>query len=335
MLVLGLEAGMKRRTFIAGLGSAAAWPVTARAQRAPFPVIGSLFSGSREAFELLSPKFYVGLKDGGYIDGQNVTIEYRWADGQFDRLPTLAADLVNRKVAVILATGGEPAALAAKQATSTIPIVFGIGGDPVKIGLVASLNRPGGNATGISLLTPGLDRKRLELLRELLPKAARIGALVNPKNPLANTQVIEIEEAARIIDIPVTIVHAANSTELISAFATLHQQHAEGLVITQDPFFFDQRNQLAQLAERSRIPAVYGFAEYARIGGLLSYGSSPADAGTTLGRYVARILAGTAPADLPVWQAVKIELVLNIKAAKELGLTFPTPLLGRADEVIE
>jgi len=283
----------------------------------------------------LSSKFYVGLKEGGYIDGQNVTIEYRWADGQFDRLPTLAADLVNRKVAVILATGGEPAALAAKAATSTIPIVFGIGGDPVKIGLVASLNRPGGNATGVSLLTPGLERKRLELLRELLPKGALIAALVNPKNPLANTQVAEIEEAARIIDTPVTILHATNPTELNSAFETLHQQQVEGLAITQDPFFFDQRIQLAELAARSRIPAVYGFPEYVKTGGLLSYGSSPADAVTTLGRYVSRILAGTPPADLPVWQAVKIELVLNIKAAKELGLTFPTPLLARADEVIE
>jgi putative ABC transport system substrate-binding protein len=325
---------VKRRTFIAGLG-AAAWPVVARAQQLTVPVIGSLFSGSREAFELWAPKFYLGLKEGGYVDGKNVRTEYRWADGHFDRLRNLAADLVNHKVAVILATGGEPAALAAKGATSTIPIVFGIGGDPVEVGLVASLNRPGGNATGVSLLTPGLDRKRFELLHELLPKGALIAALVNPKNPLANTQTTEIKEAARIIDTPVAILHAANPTELKSAFEALHQQRAEGLVITQDPFFFDQRVPLAELAARSRIPAVYGFLEYVRAGGLLSYGSSPADAQATLGRYVARILAGTHPADLPVWQAVKIELVLNINAAKELGLTFPTALLARADKVIE
>src|SRR5262245_18598041 len=242
-----------RRAFIAALGGAMAWPQVARGQQAAMPLIGSLFSGSRERFELLSSKFYVGLKEGGYIDGQNVAIEYRWADGQFDRLPTLAADLVNRKVAVILALGGEPAALAAKAATSTIPIVFGIGGDPVKIGLVASLNRPSGNATGVSLLTPGLDRNRLELLRELLPKAALMAALVNPKNPLANTQVAEIEEAARVIDTPVTILHATNPTELNSAFETLHQQQVKGLAITADPFFFDRRIQLAELAAQSRL----------------------------------------------------------------------------------
>jgi putative ABC transport system substrate-binding protein len=299
------------------------------------PVIGSLYSGSRDAFELWAPKFHIGLREGGYIDGQNVAIEYRWADGQFDRLPTLAADLVNRKVAVILATGGEPAALAAKAATSSIPIVFGIGGDPVRIGLVESFNQPGGNATGVSLLTPGLERKRLELLRELMPKAELIAALVNTRNPLANTQVAEIEEAARTVDIPVTVLRAADPIELNSAFATLHQRKAQGLLITQDPFFFDRRTQLAELAARFRVPAVYGFSEYARAGGLLSYGSSPADAQNTVGRYVARILAGTRPADLPVWQAVKIELVLNIKAANELGLTFPTSLLARADEVIE
>ncbi len=324
-----------RRAFIAGLGGAAAWPLMLNAQQPQRPIIGSLYAGTREAFELLAPHFYAGLREGGYVDGENVKIEYRWADGHFDRLPLLAADLVNRQVAVILATGGEPAALAAKAATSTIPIVFGIGGDPVKIGLVASLNRPVGNATGVSLLTPGLDRKRLELLRELVPTGAQIAALVNPKNRLAGTQIAEVEEAGRLSDTPVTILYASNETELNAAFASLERRGARGLVVTVDPVFIDRRTQLAALQTRSRIPTVYGFREFAKAGGLMSYGSSPADALATVGRYVARILGGTNPADLPVWQAVKVELVLNNKVAKDLGLSFPVSLLARADEVIE
>jgi putative ABC transport system substrate-binding protein len=235
---------------------------------------------------------------------------------------------------VIIATGGEPAALAAKTATSTIPIVFGIGGDPVKVGLVASLNRPEGNATGVSLLTPGLDRKRLELLNELVPTGSLIAALVNSKNPLAATQVAEIEEAGRLSVTPVAILYAGNET-FDAAFASMANRGAKGLVVTVDPVFIDRRAQLAALAARFKIPAVYGFREFARDGGLLSYGSSPADANATVGRYVARILGGTNPADSPVWQAVKVELVLNNKAAKEIGVSFPVSLLARADEVIE
>ena len=326
---------MKRRDFIAVLGSVAAWPVVARAQQPAMPTIGSLFSGSPEAFAHLAKGFQSGLKEAGYVDGQNVTIEYRWALGRFDRLPTLAAELVDRRVAVIVASGGEPSALAAKAATSTIPVVFGIGGDPVKVGLVASLSRPGGNATGVSLLTPGLDQKRLELLHEIVPKAAMIAALVNPKNQLAAAQVSEIQEAARTIGIQVLVVNASNETELEDSFAAIAQKRINALVVTVDPFFFDRGSQLAALAARYAVPAIYGFREFAAAGGLVSYGSSPTDAMSTVGRYTGKILGGASPADVPVWQAVKIDLVLNLKTAKALDLTFPLALLGRADEVIE
>jgi ABC-type uncharacterized transport system substrate-binding protein len=326
---------MRRREFIAALGGAAVWPLAARAQQPAMPVIGSLYSGSPETFSFFATEFYKGLKGGGYIEGRNVAIEYRWGLGQFERLPALAADLVDRRVAVIAANGGEPAAMAAKAATSTIPIVFGIGGDPVKLGLVASLNRPGGNATGISLLTPGLERKRIELLHELLPKATLIAALVNPKNQLAEMQTDELQEAARAVGNRLLVLNASSETELEAAFTALSQQSADALVVTVDPFLLDRRSQLAALAARFAIPAVYGFREFARAGGLLSYGSSPADALNTVGRYVARILGGTPPADLPVWQAVKIELVINLTSAKALGLEFPPMLLARADEVIE
>jgi putative tryptophan/tyrosine transport system substrate-binding protein len=326
---------MKRRAFIAALSGAAAWPLVARGQQPKMPVVGSLYSGTPETWEFFAPSFRQGLKDGGYIEGQNVVIEYRWGRGEYDRLPALAADLAERRVDVITANGGEPAALAAKAATSTIPIVFGIGGDPVKLGLVSSLNRPGGNATGISLLTPGLDRKRIELLHELLPTASVIAALVNPKNQLAEMQANEIQEAARITGNRLLVLNASSDKELEAAFNVLHGASADALVVTADPFFLDMRSQLAALAARYGVPAVYGFREFAKAGGLLSYGSSPADGLSTIGRYTARILGGAHPADLPVWQAVKIELVLNLKTAKTLGLTFPLSLLGRADEVIE
>jgi putative ABC transport system substrate-binding protein len=227
---------MKRREFIAALGGAAAWPLVASAQQSGMPVIGSPYSGTPETFSSFATEFYKGLKEGGYIEGQNVIIEYRWGLGQFERLPALAADLVDRRVAVIAANGGEPAAMAAKAATSTIPIVFGIGGDPVKLGLVASLNRPGGNATGISLLTPGLERKRIELLHELLPKVTLIAALVNPKNQLAEMQTDELQEAARAVDNRLLILNASSETELEAAFTTLSQQSADALVVTVDPF---------------------------------------------------------------------------------------------------
>jgi putative ABC transport system substrate-binding protein len=310
------------------------WPVVARAQK-PMPVIGSLYSGSPEAFAGMAPGFYNGLKEAGYVEGQNLTIEYRWAQGQFDRLPALAAELVERRVAVIVAVGGEPSALAAKAATSTIPIVFGIGGDPVKVGLVASISRPGGNATGVSLLTPGLERKRIELLHEIVPKVALIAALINPNHQLAGMQANEIQEAARIIGSQLLILNASNEAELEEGFAALAQKSTEALVVTVDPFFVDRRYQLAELAARFAVPTIYGIREFATAGGLVSYGSSPTDALGVVGRYTGKILGGANPADLPVWQAVKIDLVLNLKTAKTLGLTFPNTLLGRADEVIE
>jgi len=327
---------MKRRAFIAGLGSmGATWPMAVSAQQESKPVIGSLFSGSPEAFSILADGFYKGLKEGGYTDGQNVMIEYRWGYGRYDDLPNLAAQLVERRVNVIVATGGEPSAAAAKAATSTIPIVFGIGGDPVKAGLVTDLNRPGGNATGISLLTPGLERKRVELLHEVVPGATVIAALVNPTNPLLQMQIAEVEEAARIIGTSALIVRTSDEAGLGAAFAIIHQRQCQALVVTVDPFFLEIRKQIAALAARMELPTIYGYREFALAGGLMSYGSSPTDATRTIGRYTARILGGAKPAEVPVWQAVKIDLVLNFKTAKSLGITFPLSLLGRADEVIE
>jgi putative tryptophan/tyrosine transport system substrate-binding protein len=326
---------MRRRAFIAGLGGAAAWPVMARGQQAAMPVIGSLFSGSPEAFSILANGFYKGLKEAGYTDGQNVRIEYRWGYGRYSELPTLAAQLVERRVRVIVATGGEPSALAAKAATSTIPIVFGIGGDPVKAGLVTDINRPGGNATGISLLTPSLERKRVELLHEIVPRATLIAALVNPRNPLLEMQTAEVEEAARITGTSVLIVKTSDEAGLDAAFAIIHQRRCDGLVVTVDPFFLEISKQIATLAARLELPTIYGYREFALAGGLMSYGSSPTDATSTIGRYTGRVLSGANPAELPVWQAVKVDLVLNLKTAKSLGITCPSSgLTGRIGMIV-
>ena len=327
---------MRRRAFIAGLGAAGAWPLIGRAQQGSTPpIIGSLFSGSPEAFSILADGFYKGLKETGYTDGQNVRMEYRWGYGRYSELPSLAAQLVERRVKVIVATGGEPSALAAKAATSTIPIVFGIGGDPVKAGLVSDLHRPGGNATGISLLTPGLERKRVELLHQIVPRAALIAALVNPRNPLLEMQIAEVQEAARIIGTSALIVRTSDEAGLDAAFAIINQRRCEGLVVTVDPFFLEITKQIAALAARLELPTIYGYREFALAGRLMSCGSSPSDATSTIGRYTGRVLSGANPAELPVWQAVKVDLVLNLKTAKSLGITFPISLLGRADEVIE
>jgi putative ABC transport system substrate-binding protein len=330
---------LKRRKFITLLGCAAAWPLAARAQQRGTtpPIIGFLSGQSPEASAHLVAAFKQGLNEAGYIDGQNVAIEYRWALGQFDRLPALAADLVGRQVAVIAATagGGTAAALAAKQATATVPIVFTSGTDPVKIGLVSSLNRPGGNVTGIAWLSLTLDAKRLGLLHELVPQAEAIAVLLNPTFADAASQLREIEQAARTIGPGVTILNAANAREIDAAFEMLVQMRAGALLVGADAFFIGRREQFAALTARHRLPAIYEDRDFAVAGGLMSYGASFPDAVRQVAIYVGRIIKGEKPADLPVAQPTKFELVINLKTARTLGLTVPDTLLATADEVIE
>jgi putative ABC transport system substrate-binding protein len=326
---------VRRREFIAGLGSAVAWPLAGRAQQSPIPVIGLLqFQSQYSTAGMLTP-FREGLKQSGYVEGQNVTIEYRWADDQPDRMPALAADLVRRRVAVIVTAGSTQASLAAKAATATIPIVFSTAADPVQIGLVASFNRPDGNATGISSVNAELTAKCLELLHELMPGAVRFAMLHNPNSAIDVSFRANAQAAARALGIQVQVLNASTESDFEQAFLTLVQQQAAALFVTANPLFVNNSRQIVALAARHRVPTVYQNNEAVAEGGLMSYGPPRADLYRLAGVYTGRILKGEKPADLPVQQVTKIELAINMKAAKALGLTFPTALLVRADEAIE
>ena len=324
---------MRRREFITLLGGAVAWPLAARAQQPAMPVVGLLDQRSPDALADRLRGFRQGLKDAGFVEGQNAAIEYRWAENQLDRLPELAADLVRRQVAVIVAPAGLAPALAAKAATKTIPIVFVIADDPVRLGLVASLARPGGNLTGINFLSGELTAKRLELLRELMPSATRVAVLVNPAN--AENPEREVETAARSIGLQIQTLNASTIREINAAFATFVRERPDAVFVGLDPFFNSRRIQLVQLAARYAIPASYPARDFAEAGGLMSYGADIADAWRQAGSYAGRILKGAKAADLPVVQSSKFELVFNVQTAKALGLDVPPLLQHRADEVIE
>jgi putative tryptophan/tyrosine transport system substrate-binding protein len=326
---------LKRREVIKLIGCAtAAWPLTARAQQ-PMPVIGYLSTGSPEPDDFRLIAFRQGLAETGYVEGQNVAIEYRWAPAQYDRLPALAADLVRRQVTVI-AAAGIPPTFAAKAVTSTIPIAFLAGVDPVEFGLIASLNQPGGNITGVAILTAELAAKRLELLHELVPRAAVIALLVNPADPAATeAETRNLQDAVRSLGLQLHILPASTANEIDSAFETLVELRAGALVVSTDPLFTNQRAQIVALAASHAVPAIYVWREFATAGGLISYGTDLTDTYRQLGIYTGKILKGAGPADLPVQQIVKIELVINLTTAKALGLTIPLTLSGRADEVIE
>ena len=327
---------MRRREFIAGLGSAAAWPVVARAQQPAMPVIGFVNSGSADASAGLVAAFRKGLGETGYVDGQNVTVGYHYLEGQYDRLPALMTDLVRRRVTVIATPSATAASIAAKAATATIPIVFGVGDDPVQLGLVASLERPGGNATGNYYFAVELVAKRLALLHELVPKAIRVAVLVNPADA-ANTETTlrAVQEAARAIGLQIHVLNASTSPEIDAAFATLARERLDALFVAADNFFNSRGAQFLTLAARDRIPATYGFREYVAAGGLMSYGTDPVDSYRQIGVYAGKILNGAKPADLPVQQPTKFVFAINLKTVKALGLTIPETLLATADEVIQ
>jgi len=326
---------MRRRDFITLAGGAAAWPLSAKAQQGALPVVGVLYPGSVQGDDQIAVPLRRGLGETGFIEGQNFRIEGRWAEGQFDRYPALAADLVRRQVALIVVPGATSAALAAKSASSTIPIVFLIGDDPIKVGLAASLNRPGGNTTGFTTVASELEGKRLDLLSRIVPGAETIGVLVNPEVPNAATQLINLQNAARTLGRQIRVLNAATEREIDAAFTTLAQERAGALTVAASLYFFTRLNQIVTLAAHYSIPTIYQRREFAQAGGLVSYGTDVADTYRQVGIYAGRILKGEKPADLPVQEITKIELVINLKAAKALGLTVPPVLLATADEVIE
>jgi len=326
---------MRRRDLLAMLGSATvAWPLAAHAEQSAMPVIGFLHSASPEPFANVLAAFRQGLAEAGYFEGKNVAIEYRWAENKIDRLPTLADDLVRQQVAVI-AAGGPAAAQAAKAATTTIPIVFLVGADPVQSGLVASLNRPANNLTGVGFLVNTLAPKQLEVLHELVPKAMTVGMLVNPDGPNAEADTREVQEAARFLGHQLLVLNARTEADIDLAFAKLVQRESGGLIVIGDPLNFDRRIKIIALAARNAIPTIYPLREFATAGGLMSYGPDLTVAYRIVGVYTGRVLKGDKPADLPVQMSTKVELFINLKTASMLGLTFPLTLLGRADEVIE
>src|SRR5262245_15440998 len=326
---------MRRRAFIGLLCGAAAWPLAARAQQKAVPTIGLLGCTSADECTRYLDALRAGLKESGFVERQNVMIEYRWAHGRHGRLPALARDLANQQAVVIATMGGEPSALAAKAATSKIPVVFVVDGDPVTIGLVESVNNPGGNATGLSLISPALEAKRLGLLRELVPKSAMIGVLANEDYPDTDRQLAGVENAASEIGQKISIQNVRSDRDLAGAFTTLSQLQVDALLVTADPLFSEMHDQIAALAMRYKIPAIYASREFVIAGGVISYGASATDAHRGAGAYAGKILKGAKPAGLPVQLPTKFDLVINLKAAKALGLTVPLSLLTNADEIIE
>jgi putative tryptophan/tyrosine transport system substrate-binding protein len=326
---------MKRREFIVLIGGATAWPFAAAAQQQAVPVIGFMSGRSPEDSAHLVSAFRQGLAEAGFVEGQNVTIEFRWAHGDYDRLPALAADLVSRKIAVLVGVGGDVSAVAATKATKTIPVVFGMGGDPVKAGMVASFNRPGGNTTGYTLWTSEMESKRLGLLRELVPGVRLIGVLVNPQFPPTEQELADLEPAAKAVSQQLFVARANSDTELDAALASFVQQGVGAFLVTAAPFFDTRHDRIVGFAAQNHLPAVYQFREYATAGGLMSYGPDIVESYRNAGVYVGRILKGEKPADLPVLQPTKFDFVINLKTAKALGLTVPPTLLAEAGEVIE
>jgi putative tryptophan/tyrosine transport system substrate-binding protein len=327
---------MRRREFVLALGGAAAWPVAARAQQGPMPVIGLLSNSSRQLDESLRLTFVrQGLREAGYVEGHNAVSEYRGAEDKYDRLPELTADLLRLRPAVVVTLGGPTVALAAKSATTTVPIVFSVAGDPVRLGLVTSINRPGGNITGSATLTHVVVAKQFEALHETMPLVTACGCLLNPNNPNTETDSRAAQDAGRSLGLKVQILLARNEPEIETAFATLAQMGAGGLVVVSDGFFNSRPEQFAALALQYKIPTIYSLREFARAGGLMSYGTRLSESYQQVGVYAGRILKGERPADLPVIQVTKVELAINLKTAKALGLEVPAMLLGRADEVIE
>jgi putative ABC transport system substrate-binding protein len=327
---------MKRREFIGILGGALAmWPIGVRAQQQVVPLIGFLNTQSAGSFSHLVAGFQQGLREAGFLEGQNIQIEYRWAEGRYERLPALANDLVHRGIAVLVATGGEPAALAAKESTEAVPIVFIIGGDPIRMGLVTSMNRPGGNVTGLTLLSTEIEGKRLGLLQELLPKASLIAVLINPDFPSAENRQRDVLEAASRVGLKTIVVSARSESQFEPAFTTAVEQRANALMVFGDPFFNSRRDQLVALAADYKIPAIYETRDYALAGGLMSYGVNIVELYREAAHYTAQILRGAKPNDLPIMQPTKFQTVINLKTAQALGLTIPPTLLATADEVIE